>query len=285
MKTKIIKPYGFCLGVENVIKQINEIINKHQNEKIYCLGQIVHNDKVIQNLIQKGVIFLYGDKRQEILNLNEGVVVFSAHGSDESLIKLAKDKGLIVYDFACPFVKKEFQIIKDYINKEYDVIYIGIKNHEETIAALSISDKITFVETIDDVKKLNIVNDKIMVINQTTLSIIKLQAIFDAIKEKYPNVLIIDEICNSTRLRQSFLLELTKNVDGIIIVGDKTSNNTKSLYLTAVNKGFDTIMIDDVKQLNDNWFINKDNINILSGASTPKEVVDDVYEYINKKYN
>ncbi|MCI5746207.1 MAG: 4-hydroxy-3-methylbut-2-enyl diphosphate reductase [Erysipelotrichaceae bacterium] len=285
MKVTIIKPYGFCLGVENVIKQINDIINKHQNEKIYCLGQIVHNDKVIQNLIQKGVTFLYGDKKQEILKLRSGVVVFSAHGSDESLVNMAKEKGLITYDFACPFVKKEFQIIKDKIKEGYSVIYIGIKNHEETIAALSISDKITFVETIDDVKKLNIVNDKIMVINQTTLSIIKLQAIFDAIKEKYPNVLIIDEICNSTRLRQSFLLDLDNSVDGVIVIGDKTSNNTKSLYLTAVNKGFDTIMIDDVKQLNDSWLKDKSNINILSGASTPKEIVDDVYEYINKKYN
>ena len=157
MEIELIKPYGFCVGVKYVIDQLNDIISKHSNESVFCVGQLVHNQNVVNSLKDKGVTILNEDKEKAIDKISSGVVVFSAHGTDENIIKKAKDKGLIVYDLACPFVKKSFDVIKNKLNDDYDVIYIGVRNHDESNAALSISNKIHFVTNIDDVNKLNII--------------------------------------------------------------------------------------------------------------------------------
>ena len=111
MEVELIKPYGFCVGVKYVIDQLNDIISKHSNESVFCVGQLVHNQNVVNSLKDKGVIILDEDKDKAIDKISSGVVVFSAHGTDEKIIKKAKDKGLIVYDLACPFVKKSFDVI------------------------------------------------------------------------------------------------------------------------------------------------------------------------------
>ena len=98
MEIELIKPYGFCVGVKYVIDQLNDIISKHSNESVFCVGQLVHNQNVVNSLKDKGVTILDEDKEKAIDKISSGVVVFSAHGTDENIIKKAKDKGLIVYE-------------------------------------------------------------------------------------------------------------------------------------------------------------------------------------------
>ncbi len=280
MKVKIAEPYGFCVGVENVLKLIHKIKNEHNDMPIYCLGQIVHNEMVNEDLKKQGINILIGDKKKNIEKLKKGVVIFSAHGTDEKLIEFAKNKGLIVYNAACPFVNKEFSIIRNKIDSGYDVIYIGIKNHDETIAAMSISPNIHFVENITDLNHLKIDNNKIITINQTTLSVLDLELIHQKLREKYPHIIIFDEICNSTRLRQQFIMNNKDEVDGIIVVGDINSNNTKSLRNIACELKYDTIMVNKFESINVEWLIKKKSILIVSGASTPKKMVEDIYNKI-----
>lgn len=282
MKVELIKPYGYCIGVANVIKQIHKIASSHPNEKIFCVGQVVHNQKVNDGLASIGVKVLQGDKNELIENINSGVVIFSAHGTDISIIEKAKQKGLIVYDLVCPFVKKSFDIINSKLKENSDVIYIGVKNHAESTAALSIDKKIHFVTNVSDVDKLNINNDNIVVINQTTLSILDIKDIYDKISKKYPNVKIIDEICNSTRIRQQVLLDKQISCDGLIVVGDKNSNNSLSLYKIAKQQGYDTIFISCEEELEYSWLNNKKSVSIMSGASTSQTVVEEIFEKIKK---
>ena len=282
MKVEIIKPYGFCVGVDYVINQLHNIIKKHSNKSVFCVGQLVHNKKVVQEIKNLGVIICDEEKSKAIDKINDGVVVFSAHGTDKLIVENAKRKGLIVYDLACPFVKKTFNVISNKIEEGYDVIYIGVKNHDEALAALSISNDIHFVTNIDDVEKINVNNDKICVINQTTLSIIDIKDIYCKILDKYPNAKIIDEICNSTRTRQQIIIDKQINTSGLIIVGDTNSNNTKSLYNIAIEKGYDTILVSDFSDININWVLSQKSISIMSGASTSHVVVEEIYEKLKK---
>lgn len=283
MKVKIAEPYGFCMGVEKVLKLIKSIKERHPFLPIYCIGQVVHNQTVNNELEKRGIQVLIGDKEENIKQLQSGVVVFSAHGSDQRLIQLAKDKGLIVYDAVCPFVLKEFNIIKNKIKEGYEMIYVGVKNHDETLAALSISPKIHFIETIDDINHLNIESDKILAINQTTLSVYDLKLIYEKLKEKFPKIEICDEICSSTRLRQFSIIENKDDIDGIIVVGDINSNNSKSLAKIAKGLNYDVIMINQLNSLDQKWLNNKKSILIVSGASTPKKLVEEIYRYIKEK--
>ena len=114
MNVKIMKPYGFCAGVEYVINFLHKIIEKHQGEKIYCLGQIVHNNRVNKEISDLGVEIIEGDKWESIEKIDHGVIVFSAHGTPKELIEKAVEKKLIVYDAVCPFVKKELEHVIKY---------------------------------------------------------------------------------------------------------------------------------------------------------------------------
>lgn len=282
MKVELIEPYGFCVGVKYVIDQLNDIVKKHSNQSVFCVGQLVHNKIVVDSLKNLGVIILNEDKQKAIDNIDEGIVVFSAHGTDEKIINKAKEKGLIVYDLACPFVKKSFHVIKEKLNEGFEIIYIGIKNHDETNAALSISNNIHFVTNIDDVNMLNINSDKVCIINQTTLSIIDIKDIYNSITNKYPNAMIIDEICNSTRSRQQIIIDRKIQSDSIIIVGDENSNNTRSLYNIALKKGYNTILASDFSNIDKSWLHGKKSVAIMSGASTSPLIVEQMYERLKK---
>ncbi len=278
MNVNLIKPYGYCIGVSNVVKSIKQIVSKHSNMSVFCIGQVVHNKNVNDSIEKMGVKIIDKEKNEAIDSIDFGVVIFSAHGTDQKIIDKAKNKGLIVYDLACPFVLKTFDIIKDRIRQGYDIIYIGVKKHEESMAALSIDESIHFVCNIEDINLLDISNKKISVINQTTLSILDIKDIYNKILEKYPHATIIDEICGSTRVRQQILLERKIVDDGIIIIGDKNSNNSKSLYYTAIKQKYDAVLVSEFEQIDLNWLKNKDSVAIMSGASSDNSVVENIYE-------
>lgn len=275
MKVELMQPYGYCAGVQNVIDRINEIISFYPDKKIFCVGQIVHNQIVNDELEKKGVCFI---EKDQIDNLQEGVVVFSAHGTSSNTLDKAKEKGLEVFDLVCPFVRKTLILIRKSLEEKKGVIYIGVKNHAESNAALSISKNINFVTCLEDVACLNINNNEIIVINQTTLSILDIKDIYGEILKKYPQALIADEICNATRKRQTLLIEYDNKTDGIIIVGDKNSNNSKSLYEIAKKKSKDCLFISCYSELPLKWLIGKKSVSIMSGTSTPKVVVEEICE-------
>ena len=283
MNVKILKPYGYCAGVMQAINLIKSVAKSNDDLPIYCIGQIVHNDIVNEVIASLGVNVLTGDKDKLIDSIDRGIVIFQAHGTDNKIVEKASKKELIVYDAICSFVKKDFDLIKSKLNDGYSVIYIGKKGHPESEAALSISPDIFFIEKEDDVNYLHIDNDKICVTNQTTLSLHDIANIHSKIKEKYPQTELIDEICSFTRIRQEHLLvELKNDYDGIIVVGGHNSNNVKSLHELAVENGKDAIIVDRKENLDHSFLDNKNNILLVSGASTPNFLVDDIYEYLTK---
>ncbi|MBR6071482.1 MAG: 4-hydroxy-3-methylbut-2-enyl diphosphate reductase [Acholeplasmatales bacterium] len=279
-----IEPQGFCKGVINAIKIVKETLEKEKN--IYLLGEIIHNKNVINELTNLGAITIptEGKTRLELLDeIESGTVIFSAHGVSPKVYEKARMKSLKIIDATCPMVLLVHNNIIKKINEGYDVIYIGTKNHPEVEGVLGISSSINFVSSINDIENLNINNNKIYATNQTTLSKYDIENIYEQLKNKYPNILIDNKICNATTIRQEAIKNQPK-ADLCIIVGDKLSSNTKKLVkVSETIAKIKTIQCEDLSSLNMDDLKNVNVVNISSGASTPDYIVDEIIDYLKKK--
>lgn len=280
----VLKNQGFCFGVKSAIEMLENNINTLP-KPVYLLGNIVHNKYVKKHFEDLGVIVLENETRSKMLeNITHGSVVITAHGVGGDIYKIINDKGLTYLDTTCPFVKKSSELIMEYVNNGYDIIYIGKKNHPETEGVLSESKMIHLIENIEDINSLSISNNLIALSNQTTMSVYDIENIVIKLKEKYPSIVVLKTICNATKNRQKELTDSLEVLNGekalVIVIGDPTSNNTRMLEKRA--NGFKNTLvckIEDSSMLDMNIVNNYHNIIITSGASTPSYIVDDV---INK---
>lgn len=280
--TKLI-PQGYCKGVYNAIKETLRIRKEYPNEKLYILGLIIHN-KLIKNELEKlNIISLHSKEktRMELLDeINEGIIILTAHGTDLELINKINQKNLKMFDTTCKYVSSTYELIKNELKNNHEVIYIGIHNHPEATSTISINrDRIHLIQTINEVKKLSLKDESPLITNQTTLSKNQIIDITNEIKKYYPNSRLSNEQCSATRLRQDAIIKIKDNYDLIIVVGDKLSNNSKQLYELAKRKT-DAILIESILDLDIKILQNKENIAITSGASTPFSIVDQIYDFI-----
>lgn len=287
MEVVAIRPRGYCYGVVNALNVVKDAVKDHPQQKIYVLGIIIHNKFIKEALDRLGVISLYDNNKTklELLDqISEGVVVFSAHGIGQEVVDKAIEKGLIVYNATCRDVIKTQDIVKEYLEKNFDVLYIGKEKHPEAEAMLSINPKkIALVTNLNDIEKLDIKNNTI-VTNQTTMSIYDTKDIMDAIRAKNPNVLVINEICNATKMRQEALLDL-KYFDMVYVVGDHLSNNSNNLVKIAKTNVSKVQLIESVMDIKDMDLNNIKRIGVTAGASTPTSITQQVIDYLNKYPN
>lgn len=286
MKVIRIEPQGYCGGVIKALEKVNDAINNPNIAKpIYLLGNIIHNKHVVDDFINKGIIVV-DDKnktRLELLDeITSGTVIFSAHGVVPKVYEKAKAKGLNIIDATCPNVLIVHNKIKEHLEKGYEIIYIGTKNHPECEGVLGISNKIHFITSIADINSLQLNSNLVYATSQTTLSIYDIEDIFKALKDKYPSIETDDKICNATTIRQKALANQEK-VDLCIIVGDANSSNTKKLAKVAEDYAhIKTILIDGLKGLDKEILKGISSVSVSSGASTPSYLVDEVIEYLTK---
>lgn len=287
MKIEILQPIGYCSGVNNAILKAIKIKKEHNDKIVYILGSLVHNSHVIDSLESIGIKNLIDNTslEEKINSLDDGsIVVFTAHSHDEKADEIAKKKNMIIYDCVCPKVKANMNQIKEKIALGYKVIFVGIENHPETTACLSISKDIHLYDAKTNTFNKFKSEKKVFVTNQTTLNFKELEDIFNYIKDIYPDAEFNNEICPATRIRQENILKIDNDVDVVIVVGDKNSSNTKRLYEISSlgNKKASTYLVSSEDDINSEMFINKNHIVITSGTSTPHEVINSVYEKINK---
>lgn len=281
-----ITPQGYCGGVKHALDIVNNAVNdKNTKRPIYLLGQIIHNTHVINKIKESGVIVLDDKSKTKLELLDEikdGTVIFSAHGVSPLIYEKAKSKNIDIIDASCSNVLIVHKRISEYLSKEYSIIYIGTKNHPECEGVLGISNEINFITKIEDINNLSINNDRIYVTNQTTLSLFDIKEIFNLIKEKYPNAIIEDKICNATTIRQEAVAYQNK-VDLCIVVGDNKSSNTKKLAKVASEiANIKTILCEDLESLDKEALKGINSVSITSGASTPSYIVDEIIEYLKK---
>ena len=282
MKLVIGKTAGFCFGVKNAVGKVEEEINKR--EKIYCLGELVHNKQVTEKLTQKGISFI--DNVEEA----ENNVVFRTHGVTKQTYELAEKLNLEIMDLTCPKVLYIHKLAQEYANKDYFIILTGEIKHPETIGTISFCGKDYIV--IEDEKEINSAikafgksnKEKLAVISQTTFKLEKFKDIVEKIKEKVETkkLEVNNTICNATRERQQETEEIAQMVDLMIIIGGKHSSNSKKLYELSTKYCSRVLFIETEKDF-DSTQINKNNtIGIMAGASTPEESISRVVEKLKK---
>ena len=269
-----IKPNGFCGGVKRALRIVNANLDSFP-KPVYMLGYLIHNKHVIKSFENKGIIVLTNDLENEIDKITEGTVIITAHGISPYLRSKLIDKNLNIIDTTCTNVLKIHEIVSKKINNGYDVYIIGNNNHPEVKGILGISNKVKIYN--ENIR----FNKKTFICNQTTLNYSELNETFKKIKNMDPNIEINNEVCSATRMRQEGILNNYKNFDLIIVVGDKLSNNCNSLYQLSKSLGVDSIKIESALELNDYDLSKYSSIGVTSGASTPREIFDEVLDKLN----
>lgn len=289
--TKIV-PSGYCKGV---ILSLQKVLQTVENTKlpqpIYIMGMIVHNRYVVEALNRLGVITLANQKSSKSACLDSikiGTVIFTAHGTDPKLIQKAKDKGLFVVDATCPDVQHNMDLISQRLAEGYQIVYLGVTNHPEAEAVLSLSPNIHLITGLNDIDNLNLRSGPLMITNQTTMSVSDINTWIEKLKQRYPLAEVNEEICPATRLRQNAVKELN-GFEALVVVGDPVSNNTRKLcYQGQLIKIPLVISVEDASQLDQYPALKQcQKIAVTAGASTPSQLTDRVISYLktgDKKY-
>ncbi|MGY3714359.1 4-hydroxy-3-methylbut-2-enyl diphosphate reductase [Sutcliffiella cohnii] len=281
-----IAPRGYCYGVvDAMVIARNAALDKSLPRPIYILGMIVHNKHVTDAFEEEGIITLDGANRLEILEkIDSGTVIFTAHGVSPEVKKRAKEKGLVTIDATCPDVTRTHDLIRAKKAEGYHVIYIGKKGHPEPEGAVGIApDIVHLVENVDDVDRLNITNEKIVVTNQTTMSQWDVLDIMDKVREKYPHVEQHKEICLATQVRQEAVAEQAGEADVLIVVGDPKSNNSNRLAQVSKEiANTPAYRVADVTEIEIDWIKHAKNVAVTAGASTPTPITKEVITFLQQ---
>ncbi len=281
MEVVIGKLAGFCPGVENTIKKAKEILEK--NGTVYCLGEIVHNKQVIEELEKQGMITV-----EDLEDVPEdSKVIFRAHGEPEYKYDIAKNKNLEIFDLTCGKVTA----IHKKVQKEKDdsfVIILGKKKHPEVLGTKGFAGENSYVvETEDDILDAYMEYEKteigrVYVVAQTTISSSYFDILAEEIEKNFieAEVVIDKTICNATEIRQKETKEMSKKLKTMIIIGGKNSSNTKELAKIAEENCDNIYLIETVEEIKDIDFSGIQEVGIMAGASTPKVSIKKVEEYL-----
>ncbi|MFZ9554820.1 MAG: 4-hydroxy-3-methylbut-2-enyl diphosphate reductase [Limnohabitans sp.] len=269
------EPRGFCAGVDRAIDIVEHALQKF-GAPIYVRHEIVHNTHVVEDLRQRGAIFI-----ESLDEVPEGAtLVFSAHGVPKSVEHEAQVRGFRVFDATCPLVTKVHVEVAKLHREGYDFIMVGHKGHPEVEGTMGqLSTGIYLVEDEADVAALQLPQtDKIAVVTQTTLSVDDAAGILAAIRARFPQVRAPkqQDICYATQNRQDAVKLLSPQVDVVVVVGSPTSSNSNRLRDVAAKFGTPAYMVDHAGELRPEWFEGKSRVGLTAGASAPDVLVQQV---------
>lgn len=283
MEVLLANPRGFCAGVDRAIEIVERAIQLF-GAPIYVRHEVVHNRHVVNDLRQKGAIFV--DELDQVPD--DCYVIFSAHGVSKAVKREAKQRGLNVFDATCPLVTKVHMEVSRYSRKGIETVLIGHKGHPEVEGTMgqydrSLGGDIYLVESSDDVRKLKIRNpQEVRFVTQTTLSKDDTAVIIESLYQYYPRIQgpKKDDICYATQNRQDAVKQLAEQCDLILVVGSKNSSNSNRLREIAENKGIEGFLINDVDDIRIDWLNDKTCIGVTAGASAPELLVQNVIEFL-----
>ena len=285
MQVLLANPRGFCAGVDRAIEIVERAIQLF-GAPIYVRHEVVHNRYVVNDLKQKGAIFV--DELDQVPD--HCYVIFSAHGVSKAVQKEAKRRGLNVFDATCPLVTKVHMEVSRYSRRGIETILIGHKGHPEVEGTMGQYDTsqggdIYLVESPDDVAKLKISNpQELRFVTQTTLSKDDTAVVIDTLYQNFPKIRgpKKDDICYATQNRQDAVKQLAAECDLILVVGSKNSSNSNRLCEIAQNKNIEGYLIDSVEDIQNKWLQGKTCIGVTAGASAPELLVQNVIEFLRE---
>ena len=281
MKVLLANPRGFCAGVERAIEIVDRALEKH-GPPIYVRHEVVHNKYVVNNLKNKGVIFV-----DEISQIPKGnVVIFSAHGVSQKVRNQAKSMTPIIYDATCPLVTKVHKEVVRRQKQNHQVILIGHKNHPEVEGTLGQStdiNSISLVESIEDLRSLDYQPDiDLSYTSQTTLSVDDTMLLTEALETKFPWIQAPkkNDICYATQNRQDSVKAIIEDAEVLIVIGSTNSSNSNRLKEIAEKKQKPAYLIDGSDDINNEWLAGINSVGVTAGASAPEVLVQEVVNFL-----
>jgi 4-hydroxy-3-methylbut-2-enyl diphosphate reductase len=281
-KTKrvlLLKPRGFCAGVVRAVDIVKIALDTF-GAPIYVRKEIVHNSYVVNDLAEKGAIFV-----NELDEVPEGArVIYSAHGVSPAVRADAKVRGLKVIDATCPLVTKVHVEAIKFAKQGYSLVLVGHRDHEEVEGTQGEAPDVTqVVSTLEEVDALVVPDpDKVAYLTQTTLSLDEARYMIDALKKKFPNIVgpHAQDICYATENRQVAVKNVAHGADLVLVVGSKNSSNSNRLVEVSKNLDTNSYLIDSADAIQPEWLDGVTTVAVTAGASAPEVLVKDVVEYL-----
>ena len=285
MEVLLANPRGFCAGVDRAIEIVERAVALF-GAPIYVRHEVVHNRYVVNDLKQKGVVFV--DELDQVPD--DATVIFSAHGVSKKVQQEAKRRRLHVFDATCPLVTKVHMEVSRYSRKGIETILIGHRGHPEVEGTMGQysslhGGEVYLVESSDDVRKLKVKNpEQLRFVTQTTLSKDDTAVVIETLKQCFPQIQgpMKEDICYATQNRQDAVKQLAEQCDLILIVGSKNSSNSNRLCEIAKNKNLEGYLIDSAEDIQPAWLKNKKCIGLSAGASAPELLVQNVIDLLKQ---
>jgi len=282
-KVILAKPRGFCAGVEMAIETVNRALEKH-GVPLYVFHEIVHNQHVVKDFHQRGVVFV--NSIAEVPARSN--VIFSAHGVAPAIWQQAKDKELRwLIDATCPLVEKVHREVRKFVAQGYWIVLVGHRNHDEIVGTSGEAPARTLV--VQNVAEANTVDlpdaEKVVVLTQTTLSVDDTRGIIEVLNKRFPRMITPakEDICYATQNRQDAVKQLAKQVQLVLVIGSKNSENSNQLVKVAQSLGKPAYLIDDQRGINSEWLRGISCVGITSGASVPDQLVKETVEFFRRQ--
>ena len=283
MKVTLAKSAGFCFGVKRAVETVYQEIEQTQ-APIYTFGPIIHNEEVVADLENKGVVVV--QSVDELKDMPKGTVIIRAHGVEQSVYHEIRDLGFEVIDATCPFVLKIHRLVEKYSKENYHVVIIGNETHPEVIgikswSATEATTVLSSKQEAEDFVPLGV--RKVCIVSQTTFNYNKFQELVEIISKKGYDIIVLNTICNATEERQTEAAQIAKEVDAMIVIGGKTSSNTQKLFEICKSECENTYYIQTIKDLDLSQLKSVDNVGITAGASTPNNIIEEVQKNVRNE--
>ncbi|MFT0212158.1 4-hydroxy-3-methylbut-2-enyl diphosphate reductase [Pseudomonas sp. F1_0610] len=283
MQIKLANPRGFCAGVDRAIEIVNRALEVFE-PPIYVRHEVVHNKFVVEDLRNRGAIFV--DELDQVPDDN--IVIFSAHGVSKAVRDEAERRGLKVFDATCPLVTKVHLEVVRYSREGRDCVLIGHQGHPEVEGTMGQYDSsngghIYLVEDEQDVALLEVkCPDNLAFVTQTTLSMDDASRVIDALRQRFPAIMgpRKDDICYATQNRQDAVKQLASECDVVLVVGSPNSSNSNRLRELAERIGTPAYLVDGAEDLSKTWFAKAKAIGVTAGASAPEILVQGVIKQL-----
>ncbi len=284
MKITVAKTAGFCFGVKRAVETVYRQIEENPGLPIYTWGPIIHNEQVLGDLEARGVRMI--DTVEEAEKIREGIIVIRAHGIGRELYEMLNRPGVRLVDATCPFVKKIHRTVEEKSDQGYQIAVVGSGSHPEVQGIVGWSKTpAAVVESVPEAKKYVPDPGKpVCIVAQTTFNYKKFQDIVEIISEKSYDSIAVDTICNATYERQREAALLAGASDVMLVIGGRSSSNTQKLYEICRQYCPQTHYIQTALDIRDDWLWTDASVGITAGASTPKNIIEEVHTNVRLKF-
>lgn len=265
------------------VETVERALQRH-GPPLYVFHEIVHNEHVVRDFTARGVRFV-----QSIEEVPPGAkLIFSAHGISPEIWRQAKEKRLeIIIDATCPLVEKVHREVRKFATQGYWIILVGHEKHDEIVGTSGEApERIRIVASVQEAQAVDIPDpDKVVVLTQTTLSVDDTREVIEALKEKFPRLITPakEDICYATQNRQDAVKQLAKEVELVLVIGSRNSENSNQLCKVARAQGTPAFLIDDYRAIDWRWLEGVRRVGITSGASAPEPLVEQAAEFFRQQ--